>query len=301
MNIDGAVRVEGWERFSWLRAGFSARCGGVSSAYGGKSLNLGWKEEDTDANVSENRHRFLHAICGDSDGGSRPSLVRSLATVRQVHGSAVQVVRKGDGPLATESGRAVLEGDGLLTNVPEIMLGVQVADCVPVLVADWSRRVVGAFHAGWRGALAQIVERGIARMREEYGSRPEQMVAAVGPSIGPCCYSVGEEVRSSFEGQFGYGAELFQAIATADAASGAGPGGRAEASGSGGHVSLNLWEANRRQLIDAGIPIHSVTVLGECTACARDRSGERKYFSHRAERGFAGRMMGAIGVVEATT
>ncbi len=295
MNNDGAVRVEGWERFRWLRAGFSRRSGGVSSAYGGKSLNLGWKEEDTDANVSENRRRFLHAICGDLRGES----VLSLVTVRQVHADTVQVVRKDSGPLATEDARAVLEGDGLVTGAAEIMLGIQVADCVPVLVADVSRRVVGAFHAGWRGTLAQIVERGIARMGEVYGSRPEEMVAAIGPSIGPCCYSVGEEVRSGFEGRFGYGAELFQKRAESRIGSEAGAGSEEDTSASETQLYLHLWEANRRQLIGAGIPADSVTVMRECTACARDGQGERKYFSHRAERGFAGRMMGVIGVVEA--
>ncbi len=295
MNKDRAVRVEGWERFGWLRAGFSRRSGGVSSAYGGKSLNLGWKEEDTDANVSENRRRFLRAICGDLHGES----LLSLVTVRQVHAEAVQVVRKGGGPLATENGRAILEGDGLVTGTAGIMLGIQVADCVPVLVADVSRRVVGAFHAGWKGTLAQIAEHGIARMRDVYGSRPEEMVAAIGPSIGPCCYSVGEEVRSGFEGQFGYGAELFQKRAESRIGSDAGARDEEDTSASETQLYLDLWEANRRQLIKAGVPAESVTVMKECTACARDGHGERKYFSHRAERGLAGRMMGVIGVVEA--
>ncbi len=269
------VPILAWEEFGWIRAGFSARRGGVSSAYGGKSLNLGWKADDEDANVAENRRRFLLEVCGDGDGGDAFSLV----TVRQVHSDGVRVVRAADGPLRTENGRAVLEGDGLLTDVPGRMLGIQVADCVPVLVADVRRRAVGAFHAGWRGTLARIVERGVARMGEEYGSRPEDLVAAIGPSIGPCCYVVGAEVREGFLGEFPYGPELFR-----------------DAAGEGG-VSLNLWEANRRQLLEAGVAGERVSVLGECSACARKAEGERRYFSHRAERGVAGRMMGVIGVV----
>ncbi len=251
-----------------MRAGFSRRCGGVSSAYGGKSLNLGWKAEDDDANVTENRRRFVDAICGQVCGGGEVRLL----TVRQVHGDTVQVIRDGSERIATETGRAVLEGDGLLTDVPGVLLGIQVADCVPVLLADVKRRAVGAFHAGWRGTLEGIVGEGVARMGEEFGSEPGDMVAAVGPSIGPCCYVVGEEVRSGFAERFGYGAELVR------------------------EMRLDLWEANRRQLLDAGVPAASVSVLRECTACARDADGGRRYFSHRAEGGFTGRMMGVVGV-----
>lgn len=295
MNNCGVTLIEGWEGFRWLRAGFSARCGGVSLAYGGKSLNLGWKEEDADRNVEENRRRFVAGFCGDLRGAKRFSLV----TMRQVHSDAIQTVRGGDGPLETVNGRAVFEGDGLVTDVPGLLLGVQVADCVPVLVADVSRRVVGAFHAGWRGTLAGIVGRGIDKMQADYGSRPADLIAAVGPSIGPCCYSVGDEVRRSFEEGFGYGRALFEERS--------GPlqedvvNGHAESEGGGArdrmHVYLDLWEANRRQLAHAGVAEDAVTVLRECTACAREEGGERRYFSHRAERGLAGRMMGGIGIV----
>ena len=282
MDVDGrsgasVVRVGGWEGYGWLRAGFSARCGGVSSAYGGKTLNLGWKSEDDDANVAENRRRILRGVAGEDRGGGGFRLV----TVRQIHSDGICVVREGDGPLVTENGRAVLEGDGLVTDVPGVMLGVQVADCVPVLVADVERRVVGAFHAGWRGTLAGIAGLGVERMREEFGSRAEDLVAAVGPSIGPCCYSVGAEVRELFEGRFGYGAGLFSERVDEE--------GRAA-------TYLDLWEANRRQLADAGVAPGKIEVLGECSACARDEAGERRYFSHRAENGAAGRMMAAIGV-----
>jgi hypothetical protein len=157
------------------------------------------------------------------------------------------------------------------------MLGVQTADCVPVLIADVNKRVVAAIHAGWRGTVARIVEHGIATMREVYGSRPEDMVAAVGPSIGACCYAVGDEVRSNFGAQFKYAEALFRTT-------------------EGGQMHLDLWEANRRQLLDAGVPEAGITVMGECTACAVAQQ-ERKYFSHRAEHGFTGRMMSVIGVV----
>ena len=264
-----------WDHFGWLRHGFSTRKSGVSEVYGGCSLNLGWTKEDDPALVAENRRRFLHAVCGEDDGSV-------LVGVRQIHSGVVRVLKVGDGALEgrlqTAEGRGVLEGDGLMTNIPGILLGVGTADCVPVLVVDLEKRVVAAFHAGWRGTVARIVERGVAKMREEYGSRVEDLVAAVGPSIGACCYRVGEEVRGEFEREFLYGSSLFRLEEAEE-------------------MRLDLWEANRLQLLDAGLGEARIVVVGECTACARDVSGALRYFSHRGEKGVAGRMLNVVGVV----
>ena len=256
------VRVAAWERFEWLRHGFSTRRGGISSIYGGKSLNLGWTKEDETTLVAENRRRFLRYVDGDlgDEGGS------VLVGVRQVHSDVVHVVREADGALdgrlQTADGRAVLEGDGLITNVPGVLVGVGTADCVPVLVVDREKRAVGAFHAGWRGTVAQIVERGVAMMVGEYGSRVEDLEAAVGPSIGACCYSVGREVHREFRERFAYGEELFRV----------GVGEEEE------KLYLDLWEANRRQLLEAGVGEDRITVIGECTACAVDAKGGAEVF-----------------------
>jgi YfiH family protein len=299
----GAVRAGGWERYGWLRHGFSTRAGGVSTAYReglqdpvAGELNLGWTKEDEAANVAENRRRFLAEVSGDGAG--------KLLTLLQIHSGMVRVVERGDGALEgrleTADGRAILRGDGAMTDVPGVMLGVQTADCVPVLVADARRRAVAAFHAGWRGTLARIVERGIGTMRLRYGSRPEDLVAAVGPAIGPCCYSVGEEVRYEFESQFAYAGELFSEVYDSDPVRERYPllflTARAPGhSNIGPQIHLDLWEANRRQLLDAGLKAGRVWVAEECTACARER-GRLKYFSHRGESGFAGRMMSVGGV-----
>ena len=274
MNL---VRVAGWDGLGWLRHGFSTRAGGVSTVYGGKSLggalNLGWTKEDDPASVTENRRRLVRAVSGDG-------VPMRLVTVRQVHSGVVRVVGPRDGALEgrleTPEGKAVLEGDGLVTNVPGVLIAVGTADCVPVLVVDREKRVVGAFHAGWRGTGARIVERGIETMRLEYGSRTEDLVAAVGPSIGACCYAVGDEVREQFVGEFGYGGELFHER--------------------GGEVFVDLWKANRQQLVDAGVAAERIAMVGECTGCARDAAGGRRYFSHRVERGVAGRMLNVVGI-----
>jgi len=271
------LRVEDWEQYPWLRHGFSTRAGGVSTAYGGSSLNLGWTTEDGPAQVAENRRRFLNAAAGEKTGNAGFVLV----TVRQVHSGTTQVIGDADAKLQTPDGKAVLQGDGLMTNRPGVMLGVGTADCAPVLVVDVKKKAVAAFHAGWRGTVARIVEHGISTMRAEYGSLPEDLIAAIGPSIGACCYAVGEEVRAEFRSQFNYADELFREVR--------GP--------SAPQIHVDLWEANRRQLLDAGVNESRITVMGECTACTRDLDGTPRYFSHRGEHGVAGRMLNVVGIV----
>ena len=295
------VRAPSWLRYAWLRHGFSTRAAGVSTIYdsggGNGSLNLGWTQQDDAANVAENRRRFMAEIAGGP---------AQAVTLRQFHSAMLRTVETNDlahpARQRTADGRAVLRGDGMMTDVPGVFLGIQTADCVPVLVADVRSRAVAAFHAGWRGTLARIVERGIGTMRLRYGSRPEDLVATIGPSIGPCCYPVGEEVRFEFESQFAYARELFSEIFDSDPVRDKYPllflTARAPGhSNIGPQIHLNLWQANLRQLLDAGIPARRITVIGECTACAGlGTAAGRKYFSHRAESGFTGRMMAVIGV-----
>ena len=296
MSRAGVVKIAAWRELPWLLAGFSTRQGGGSTAYGAGEVgeqNLGWTAEDPATTVKENRRRFVSAV-----GGRRKV---ELVTVRQFHSGMVRVVERGAGALSTAEGKAVLRGDGLMTREQGLMLGVQTADCVPVLIADTRTRAVAAFHAGWRGTLARIVERGVGTMRMEFGSRPKDLVAAIGPSIGTCCFVVGEEVRSEFESQFAYGPELFSEVFDRDAVKEKYPmlflTARAPGhSNLGPQIHLDLWEANRRQLLDAGVRAKAISVVGECTACARMKDGQRRYFSHRAEHGFTGRMLSVIGV-----
>ena len=280
-----------------MRAGFSTRLGGGSELYGDGDLNLGWTKEDSEETVAENRRRFMRAIAGPKPG--------ELVTARQFHSGMIRVVGK-TGPetqsLRTPEGRAVLRGDGLMTDRAGLMLGVVTADCVPVLVADVRKRVVAAFHAGWRGTLARIVERGIGTMQLQYGSRPKDLIAAIGPAIGACCFAVGEEVRFDFESQFGYARELFSEVYDSDPVRDKYPllflTARAPGhSNIGPQIHLDLMEANRRQLLDAGVSAERISVVGECTACTRLPDGRRRYFSHRGEHGFTGRMLSVVGVL----
>lgn len=296
LGTPGVVGVPAMQALPWLRAGFSTRQGGASTVYGDGELgqlNLGWTREDDPEIVAQNRRRFAQAVAAKSKF--------ELATIRQFHSNMVRILEKDHGPLTKPDGKAVLRGDALMTDVPGILLGVQTADCIPVLVADKRTHAVAAFHAGWRGTLARIVENGIGTMQLRYGSRPKDLIAAVGPGIGACCYAVGEEVRFEFESQFAYAPELFTEVYDSDPVREKYPllflTARAPGhSNIGPQIHIDLWEANRRQLLDAGVPAKNITVVGECTGCAREKSGERRYFSHRMEHGYTGRMMSVVGI-----
>jgi hypothetical protein len=281
------LAVPRWAKTRWLSHGFSTRQGGVSQRYCPEDapgeLNLGFTAEDVRESVAQNRALFAEALTGNA--------ATPLITLRQIHSNLVRIVT------AADAGREQpWKADGVITSQPGVLIGIQTADCVPVLVADRNQKIVAAFHAGWRGTVKRIVEIGVGRMRLEFGSRPQDLIAAIGPGAGPCCYSVGEEVLSEFESQFTYARELFHEVYSADAvhnkypmlfltqrAPGHSPIGPA--------THVDLIAANRRQLLDAGIATRSIHVTGGCTHCQTDL-----FFSHRASRGYTGRMMAAIGI-----
>lgn len=295
-NDVGLLQVAAWRQKSignWLWHGFSTRLGGASRAYCAEDasgeLNLGFTAADTREAVLENRRLLAEAVTGD---GATP-----IVALRQFHSNLV-IVEKGDRPRQnrSEPPPLPLKADGIVTAAPGILLGIQTADCIPVLVADRKRRVVAAFHAGWRGTVKRIVESGVGRMQLEFGSRPEDLIAAIGPGAAQCCYAVGEEVLSEFESQFAYAGELIREIFDSDpvqtkypmlfltqCAPGHSPIGPA--------FHLDLIEANRRQLLDAGLKPSAISIVGGCTCCHQDL-----FFSHRASQGHAGRMMSVIGI-----
>lgn len=271
------------EKILWLVHGFSTRRNGTSKSYGGKSLNLGFTKEDARESVEKNRALFLQAL-----GAAARRRVWPLVALRQIHSDVIHVV-KSPRP-------ARLVGDGLITNIPRVALGVMTADCFPVLLVDTRNKAVGAFHAGWRGTVQRIAEKGLGAMRREYGTRTEDVQAAIGPGIGKCCYAVGEEVRSEFESQFAYARELFHELYSPDPIRekypllflNVRPPGHGDTATK---LYLDIMEANRRQLLGVGIPENQISVLGHCTSCNR-----RRFFSHRAERGVTGRMIAVIGI-----
>lgn len=268
----------------WLVHGFSTRPGGVSTCYGGNTLNLGFTQHDTRENVERNRALFLEAAGAKSEDGHTWPLVQ----VKQIHSSAVHRV--------DAASREPLAGDGLITDTAGLVLAIKTADCVPVLVADVRHRAVAAFHAGWRGTVARVVEKGIGDMRRQFGSVPRDLRAVIGPSIRRCCYQIGIEVRAEFESQFSYADDVFEEVFDADALHVRYPllflNQRAPGHGElGPEIHLDLVEANKRQLQDAGIREKHIGIIEGCTACDTTR-----FFSHRAEFGQTGRMMAVIGI-----
>jgi YfiH family protein len=279
-------------RLAWLVHGFSTRPGGSSRAYGKRDLNLGFTKGDSRAAVERNRAAFLHEIGAVSSKrrGSRNATgsLWPLITLRQIHSDVIRCV--------DSIPEQPLSGDGLITATPGLLLAIQTADCLPVILVDAKRHVVGVFHAGWRGTVKRIVEKGIGEMHRCFDSRPRDLKAAIGPGIQACCYEVGEEVRIKFESQFAYGARLFRDVKDSDPVREKYPLLFLTARAPGhsdlpGKIFLDLVEANRQQLLAAGVPAINIESSPLCTNCHTD-----VLFSYRAESGKTGRMMGVAGI-----
>jgi polyphenol oxidase len=263
-------------KIPWLVHGFSTRPGGVSDLGGEKVLNLGFAGWDTKENVLENRRRFQSALAA-------PDL--ALCGLTQIHSDVVHLF---EAPPA-----APCRGDALVTNRPGVLLGVQTADCVPILLVDPKNRAVAAVHAGWRGTLQRIIGKAIGKMQMQCATKPANVLAAIGPSIGGCCYEVGTEVASEFRSQFANASEWFDELRTGDEPNSlqwlnmAPPGHQPPPK----NVLLDLRKANRAQLLEAGLLPRNISISCLCTACHGDL-----LFSYRKERGTTGRLMSVIGI-----
>jgi YfiH family protein len=266
------LQAQSLEQIPWLVHAFSTR--------------VGFAKWDTPAAVAANRAKLVGAL-----GAAK----MPLATLRQVHSDVAHVVcappesRGADSPA----------GDAAITRHAGVLLSVQTADCVPILLADTRQRIVAAVHAGWRGTLARIAVKTLGRMQQEFGTRAEDVVAALGPAIGRCCYQVGPEVAQAFASQFPAAAEWFDGP-FARLAEGEEPnplpwlnmmppGHQPEPE----RVNLDLRESNRWQLVDAGVPPRHIAVTTLCTRCRADL-----FFSYRREGAGTGRLMAVIGIRE---
>jgi hypothetical protein len=274
--------------------GFSTRLGGSSRVYGRGDLNLGFTKDDSRAAVERNRAAFLTelgAVTKARSGArtSKPSFW-PLVTLRQIHSDIIHCV---DGVPAEH-----LAGDGLITAAPGLLLAIQTADCLPVILVDTKRHAVGVFHTGWRGTVKRIVEKGVGEMFRCFGTRARDIKAAIGPGIQGCCYEVGEEVRIKFESQFAYAASLFREVKDSDPVREKYPllflTARAPGHSEGmlpKRIFLDLVEANRQQLLAAGVMKKNIDASPLCTNCHPEL-----LFSYRAERGKTGRLMGVAGI-----
>jgi len=189
---------------------------------------------------------------------------RLVCGCTQVHGC--RIVRIDEVPPVDRSApwRMCGECDALVTNLPGITLLVRVADCVPIVLYDPVCGVVAVVHAGWKGTLAGIASAAAQEMASRYGSRPCDLLSGIGPSIGPCCFEVGDDVAAQFRAGFDRAGRCMMMNCRA--------------------TTINLPEANRLQLLDSGVPPDSIEVAGMCTSCRSDI-----FFSHRGEQGKTGR------------
>ena len=262
--------------FPWLVHGFSTRPGGVSPLESEKALNLGFTDWDTREDVLENRRRFQSALSAND---------LELVPLKQIHSDVIRTF--------PQANADPCKGDASATNRPGLLLAIQTADCVPILLVDPKKRAVAAIHAGWRGTLARITQKAVGRMQFEFGSKPADLLAAIGPSIGPCCYEVAADFVTKFTAQFSDAADYFD-----EARSGEEPNPLQWLNMKPpGHqpppknVHLDLRKANRSQLLAAGLQAQNIFVSDLCTACHTDL-----LFSHRREGPLSGRLMSAIGL-----
>lgn len=228
--------------------GFSTRLGGVSE---GKfaSMNLSFTRGDSDEAVTENFRRFCGAI------GAR---AEDVVISAQTHTTNVYNVTAADRGRGVTKPREYTDVDGLITDEPDLVLCTQYADCVPLFFVDPVRRVVATSHAGWRGTAGGIGRVTVERMMSDYGCRPENILAGIGPSIGACCFEVDEPVYTAFcdVPEFGDGCYT---------------------NDGNGKYHIDLWEVNRRILLSVGVAAEHITVTDLCTRCHPDT-----FWSHRA-------------------
>lgn len=245
------------ERLGFVNA-FSTRTGGVSPFPDG-DLNLAGFGEDSDENIMENRRRFLKSLAREY----------ALATAHQIHSDRIKVAFTMDDAARTD------KADAIISDLPGIFAGVKTADCVPILIADPAAMSFAAVHAGWRGTAASIAAKTIRKLAELRSTHSEKMVCAIGPAAGGERYEVGQDVMDAFAASFPESENYFTPIRP-------------------GHALVDLQQANRDQLIAAGVKAENIFTAPFCTMTRNDL-----FFSYRIEKrlyGRVGRLLSVIGL-----
>lgn len=246
-----------FDRTGLTVSAFSTRTGGFSlPPYHG--LNLAFHVGDDWVNVTENRRLLCQAL---------DLRLENLVSGNQVHGDEIAVVkRQHQGRGSVDMIGALPDTDGLICMEPEIPLAAFFADCVPVFLFDPVRRAIGLSHAGWKGTVLEVAKKTLQKMRDEFDTKPADCLAAIGPSIGPCCYEVDKPVLDMVKQYLTYAEDIILPLSNEKG-------------------MLNLWQANAFALQKAGIAAESIFVSGLCTSC-----NTQMFFSHRKEGGRTGRM-----------
>lgn len=232
------------EKTEFVTHGFTTRMGGVSEGYC-STMNISTTRGDTPEAIEENRKRLARALGVN---------VEDFTYTHQTHTTNVAVVREED------RGKRFMETDGMVTNVPGICLVTFYADCVPLYFVDPVHRAIGLSHSGWRGTVGRMGQVTLEKMKEVYGTRPEDVYAAIGPSICQDCYEVSGDVIEEFQKSFSKSVwpQLFYKKEN-------------------GKYQLNLWKANQLVLTEAGVAEQKIAVTNLCTHC-----NPEILFSHRS-------------------
>lgn len=272
--------------------GFSTRIGGVSggvfsSLSFGNPGDLDPARRDPPGNIQAN-WELLRAAIGVGGDDLRG---REIVEVHQVHGDAIRVVHRGGASHDTPDGKDTC-ADALITDDPARLIAVRVADCCPVLIASRDGHTVAAIHAGWRGVVKRIVPLSVEAMVEQFGLRPRDLVAAIGPCIGggaeggSGAFEVGQDVAAEFTSVFGAGTPHVKKAAGRPAS---------EAAGHESKFIVDMQGALREQLLACGLTPDSIEAAPFCTVASADARGRPLFFSHRRDKGVTGRMVGIIG------
>lgn len=249
--------------------GFSTRYGGVSEG-DCSSMNLSFQRGDNVEHVMENHRRFAEAVGYDKD---------RLVFSDQIHETTIRRVTKEDAGKGMIRLSDIVGVDGLITNDDSVVLMTFFADCVPLFLYDKKNRGIGAVHSGWRGTAARIGAKAIRAMEKEFGSKPEDILCVIGPSICQDCYEVSAEVAEQFKEEFEekYWDEILMRK-------------------SDEKYQLDLWRANEIIFFEAGVPMEHIETSGLCTCCHPE-----ELFSHRASHGKRGNLAGVITLAEKGT
>ena len=247
-----------FEKIPGIVHGFSTRLGGMSQGIY-ESMNLSFTRGDNEDAVRENYRRLSDAM-GFSMG--------DIVTSDQTHTTNVHVVTETDRGNGITKPRPYTDVDGMITNVPGLVLATFYADCVPLFFVDPVHKAVGLSHSGWRGTVGKIGKATVEKMAEEFQTDPSELYAAIGPSICQDCYEVSEDVAQEFISAFEGWADnrlLYRK--------------------ENGKYQLNLWRANELVLLESGVPKNRIAVTDICTCC-----NPQVLFSHRASKGKRGNL-----------
>lgn len=260
------IRFHCLDEYSFVSLAFSTRFGGVSSKDYLSSMNFGWDRGDDEKNVRENYKIMCRALNAD---------YKKLVLSDQVHGNEVAYV---DERYAAGENidKKLKKTDGMVTNKKGLVLATSYADCVPLFFIDTKNRAIGSSHSGWRGTVARIGQRTIRKMETCFGTDVKDLICIVGPSICQNCYEVSKDVAEEFENEYGSSEKNLKKILT-------------KRRGTDDKYLLNLWEANRIQFLEAGVPEENIHISGICTCC-----NSNILHSHRASRGRRGNLNGFI-------